>query len=132
MEDKTKTMLTQIEKLIVDGNKEVLKRLDNLEAGQHTLEAGQYTLEAGQHTLEAGQYTLEAGQHTLEAGQHTLEAGQHTLEAGQQRLEQKLETLSKTLDVTAQASYSLLTDVRDDVKRVEKKLDDHCKMPAHV
>ena len=118
MEDKTKTMLTQIEKLIVDGNKEVLKRLDNLEAGQHT--------------LEAGQYTLEAGQHTLEAGQHTLEAGQHTLEAGQQRLEQKLETLSKTLDVTAQASYSLLTDVRDDVKRVEKKLDDHCKMPAHV
>ena len=111
MEDKTKTMLTQIEKLIVDGNKEVLKRLDNLEAGQHTLEAGQYTLEAGQHTLEAGQYTLEAGQ---------------------QRLEQKLETLSKTLDVTAQASYSLLTDVRDDVKRVEKKLDDHCKMPAHV
>ena len=125
MEDKTKTMLTQIEKLIVDGNKEVLKRLDNLEAGQHTLEAGQYTLEAGQHTLEAGQ-------HTLEAGQHTLEAGQHTLEAGQQRLEQKLETLSKTLDVTAQASYSLLTDVRDDVKRVEKKLDDHCKMPAHV
>ena len=45
MEDKTKTMLSHIEKLIVDGNKEVLKRLDNLEAGQHTLEAGQTRIE---------------------------------------------------------------------------------------
>ena len=52
MEDKTKTMLSHIEKLIVDGNKEVLKRLDNLEAGQHTLEAGQHTLEAGQTRIE--------------------------------------------------------------------------------
>jgi septation ring formation regulator EzrA len=44
--------LGKIEKLIVDGNKEVLKRLDKLEEGQRSLEDGQKTLVDGQQRLE--------------------------------------------------------------------------------
>lgn len=96
-EEKTKTSLEKIEKLILDGNKEVLGRLDKLEEGQR-----------------------ELGE------------GQRELREGQQRLDQKVERISKTLDATAQASYSLLTDVQKDVKEVKGKLEEHTRQPAHA
>jgi exonuclease VII small subunit len=104
MAEKEKTLVDQIEKLIVDGNKEILRRLDGLENGQMT----------------------------LEAGQRALEVGQKTLEEGQKRLEFKVDKLSGIIDATAKASYGLLTDVRNEVKEVKDTLNKHVRLPAHA
>ena len=47
-------IVVKIEKLITNGQKELLSRLDRLEAGQQNLEVGQKNLESGLHNLEAG------------------------------------------------------------------------------
>lgn len=48
------------------GQKEILKRLDNLEAGQSRLEASQKVLEENQKILEVNQKALAEGQKKLE------------------------------------------------------------------
>lgn len=48
------------------GQKEILKRLDNLEAGQIRLEASQKALEDNQKALQDNQKALEEGQERLE------------------------------------------------------------------
>ena len=117
-EEEEKLMLNKIEKLILDGNKEVLGRLDKLEDGQNEV-LGRLD-------------KLEDGQNEVLGRLDKLEDGQRTLEKGQQQLDQKAERISKTFDATAQASYGLLTDVQKDIKEVKGRLNEHMCQPAHA
>jgi hypothetical protein len=49
-----------------------------------------------------------------------------------QELGGKINQLEKVVRATANASYGLLTDVREDVKEVKGKLNEHMRQPAHA
>jgi peptidoglycan hydrolase CwlO-like protein len=102
MAEKEKTLINQIEKLIVDGNKEVLRRLDGLEEGQKRLE------------LKVEGLDTKVG----------------NLDRKVDGIDKKVDRVDRTLNATAHASYSLLTDVQKDVKEVKDALEKHVLLPS--
>jgi signal transduction histidine kinase len=105
-EDKTKSLVNKIEKLIIDGNKEVVAQLD--------------------HKIEQVKIDI------LTEVDIKINGVKQELGGKIDRLDKKVDHLDATLDATARASYDLLTDVRDDVKRVSDKLDKHLLVPHAV
>lgn len=97
IEGKENILVGRIEKLIVDGNKEVLEKLGELE-------------------VDVGEIKKDMGEVKEKIGQ----------------LDKKVDRLGKTVEANAQASYGLLTAVRDDVKEVKEKLEKHIRLPVHA
>ena len=97
MEEKGRAeeLLDRIEKLIVDGNKEVLQRVAQVET----------------------------------ALRQEIHGVEHSL---RQELGGKIDRLEKKTDTNADAAYDLLKDVREDVKKVADKIDEHMRQPAHA
>lgn len=104
-EEKAKTTLDKIEKLIVDGQKEVLERIDRVEERIGGVEG------------RIGDVETSLRQ----------ELGDKI-----DKLDKKVDKLDKKVDLHAQATHDLITDVRKDIKGVEDKLDVHMRQPAHA
>ncbi|MFH1541898.1 MAG: hypothetical protein ABIE84_02270 [bacterium] len=96
--------LERIEKLIVDGQKEIL---DEVRGNSRRIDG-------------------------LEGKFDGLEGKFDGLERKFDRLDKKLDKIDKKHDTNAAALYDLLQDTRHDVNRIEHKLDEHMKQPAHV
>jgi len=103
MSEKEKTLVDQIEKLLLDGESRVVGKLEA-------------KMEEVKNDLRQ-----ELGE-KIHAAKNEL----------RQELGGKIDRLGKTLDVTARASYELLTDVRGDVKEVKTKLEEHVRLPVHA
>jgi hypothetical protein len=100
--EKTKTTLDKIEKLIVDGQKEVLERVGTVES-----------------SLREEIQTVETSL-------------REEIQGVRRGLYDKIDKVDKKVELNAKATHDLLTDVREDVRRVENKLDEHIKSPAHA
>jgi regulator of replication initiation timing len=98
------TMAEKIEKLILDGQKEILGRIDGLSADVGTLKQDVGTLKQDVGTLKQDVGTLKQ-------------------DVGWIKIE--LKRIDKKHDVTAQAQYDLLQDVRKEVGEVKEKIDAH-------
>ena len=96
---KKETSLDRIEKLIVDGNKEVIGYIDK--------------------KIEETKQELK----------QELGGKIDNLDRKFDHLDKKVDRIDKTLNATALASYDLLIDVRKDVKQVDAKLDKHLFTP---
>jgi uncharacterized protein YfbU (UPF0304 family) len=90
--------LGKIEKLIVDGNKEVMDRLEG--------------------KLDETTQELRREIKAVETG-----LGQRI-----DSLDKKIDRLDKKVETNTGALYDLLRDVQGDVKRVDGKLDEHLKV----
>ena len=91
------TMAEKIEKLIVDGQKEILGRIDGLSADVGTLKQDVGTLKQ-----DVGMIKQDVGW-----------------------VKAELKRIDKKHDINAQAHYDLLQDVRKEVGEVKGKLDAH-------
>lgn len=67
---------------MADNDTQILKVLENLQAGQANIEKRLDGLAQGQKSLEQGQKSLEQRQKSLEQRQKSLEQGQKLLEQG--------------------------------------------------
>jgi DNA repair exonuclease SbcCD ATPase subunit len=94
--------LGKIEKLIIEGNKEVIAYVDK----------------------KIEEVKLELGGKIDEVKQE--------LGGKIGGLDRKVDRIDNTLNATAQASYGLLTDVQKDVKEVKATLDKHVRLPVHA
>jgi len=102
MEEKN-NLIDRIEKLFLDGNKDVILHVDK-------------------KIEEAKNDSLNQVDRKFE------EAKSEILN----KVGRKFDQLEKVVSSTAQASYGLLTDVRGDVKEVKDTLDKHVRLPAHA
>lgn len=100
-EDKNLVLAKKIEKLIVDGNKDVLGRFDRLEAN----------------------FSQRLG---------TLEEGQKAVIDLIKRLDSKVDKVDRKHDVSAQAQYDLMQDVKKGVGEIKEKLETHLRVPHAV
>ena len=103
-EDKKIDLAEKIEKLILDGQNKVLESISQLHDGQTEILKRVSSLEGGQKRLEDGQKTIIDW----------------------------VKKIDKKHDINADANYDLLQDVKKDIKRVEDKLDEHMRKPAHA
>ena len=123
-DDKNKTLVDKIEKLIEAGQKKVLERLDGLEAGQKKLEVGQTRLEAGVSKLEAGVSKLESGQANLQSGLKNLEVRQSRLEDGQKVIVETIKTVHASLKNEIMVTGTAVKEtIRDELKIVKNDFD---------
>jgi archaellum component FlaC len=109
--DEKMEMAAQIAKLITDGQKEVMARLDGIEGRFDGLSS------------DVGTIKQDVG---------TLKQDVGTLKQDVSWLKVELKRIDKKYDVTAQAQYDLLQDVRKDVGDVRTKLEEHMRQPAHA
>ncbi|MFA4844902.1 MAG: hypothetical protein WC632_08165 [Candidatus Margulisiibacteriota bacterium] len=103
-EERVASALDVIERLIVDGQKEVMQ----------------------------GILQLQSGQDELRTGQDELRGGLNELREGQRSIIDWVKKIDKKHDVNADAHYDLLQAVKKDVGEVKEKLEAHMRQPAHA
>jgi len=101
-EEKTNELLNKIEKLILDGNKEVLEKVANVETNLGQRIDGVETNLTGVET----NLTNEIGW-----------------------VKQELKRIDKKHDTTTTAMYDLMLDVKKNVAEVKEKLEVHLRIP---
>lgn len=79
-----------------------------------------------------GQRDIAQWASVLQDGQKELAEGQKTIIELIKRLDGKVDKIDKKHDINAIALYDLLQDTNKNVKRVEDKLDEHMRQPAHA
>ena len=105
MEEGNDTLIDKIEKLIVGGQTIVLERLDKLEGGQRNLESGQRKLENGQQEI------------------------MQTVKAVHASLKNEIKVTALALDSKIEETKQ---ELKGDISRIAKKLDEHSRQPAHA
>ncbi|MFA4905874.1 MAG: hypothetical protein WC645_05165 [Candidatus Margulisiibacteriota bacterium] len=90
-EEKIKTTLDSIEKLIVDGQKEVLERIDRLENGQNDLKNGQNDLKRDLSDVKRDLGAVKNDVNELKFGVKTLNTRMDTVQYDLKELDRKLD-----------------------------------------
>lgn len=105
VEVKEESMLDKIEKLIVDGQINVLAKIVQVETNLSQ---------------------------RIDGVETNLSQRIDKVDNRINGLDNRIDKLDNKVETNATALYDLLKDVQDDVKKVGNKLDEHMKQPAHM
>ncbi len=108
VEEKYKTNLEKIEKLIVEGQTEILKEVRN-----------------NSRKIDENSRKIDENSRKIDENSRKIDGNSRKIDG----LNEKLDKIDKKHDINTIALYDLLKETREDIKN---KLDEHIRLPAHA